>query len=197
MTVVDQLTDYLQAAGNYDLPAEVVRKAKHHILDTVAAMISVASLRPGRLAIRYGRSQRGRREASVMASDLMLPASTAASVNGILAHADETDDTHWRSRTHPGCAIVPAAWAIAEKENTAGRTLINAVVAGYDVGCRLTLALEPQQTGLHSTHSIGGTFGAAAAASVLAGLNAQQMGWALSYAAQQASGVRSWVADGE
>jgi 2-methylcitrate dehydratase PrpD len=197
MKVVEQLSDYLQAAGNSDLPAEVVRKAKHHSLDTVAAMISGASLRPGRLAIRYGRSQRGRREASVMASDLMLPASTAALVNGILAHADETDDTHWRSRTHPGCAIVPAACAVAEKENTAGRTLINAVVAGYDVGCRLTLALGPQQTGLHSTHSIGGTFGAAAAASVLAGLNAQQMGWALSYAAQQASGVRSWVADGE
>jgi 2-methylcitrate dehydratase PrpD len=197
MTVIGRVSEYLEAARTAELPPEVVKKAKHHILDTIAAMISGASLRPGRLAVKYGRSQGGRREATVMGSGLMLPVSTAALVNGILAHADETDDTHWASRTHPGCAIIPAALAAAEKENTNGRSLINAVVAGYDIGCRVTLALGPQHTGWHSTHSIGGTFGAAAAASVLAGLEAQKIRWALSYAAQQASGVRSWVADGE
>jgi 2-methylcitrate dehydratase PrpD len=197
MKVVHQLSEHLQAARSAELPAEVVRKAKQHILDTLAAMVSGATLRPGRLALKYGRSRRGRREATVIGSDLMLPANTAALVNGIFAHADETDDTHWRSRTHPGCAIIPAAFAAAEKEKTDGRSLIHAVVAGYDVGCRVTVALGPQQTGWHSTHSIGGTFGAAAAASILAGLNAQKICWALSYAAQQASGVRSWVADSE
>jgi 2-methylcitrate dehydratase PrpD len=195
MPVIDQLSQYLEASRTALLPPEVTAKAKHHILDTLAAMVSGATLKPGRLAIKYGRSQRGKREATVIGSNLMLPASTAAFINGILAHADETDDTHWRSRTHPGCAIIPAALAIAEKENTEGRTLINAVVAGYDTGCRLTLALGVQQTGWHSTHSIGGTFGGAVAASVLAGLDGQEIRWALSYAAQQASGVRSWVAD--
>ena len=197
MSVIDELSRYIAAAREKPLPAEVAAKAKQHILDTIAAMASGARLRPGRLAIKYARTQRGKRESAVIGSNLMLPAITAALVNGILAHADETDDTHWRSRTHPGCAIIPAALAIGERENKDGRTLINAVVAGYDVGCRLTLALGVRQTGWHSTHSIGGTFGAVAAACVLAGLDAQEIRWALSYAAQQASGVRSWVADSE
>ena len=197
MGVIDQLSEYVAAASGRNLPPEVAAKAKHHILDTIGAMVSGSKLKPGRLAIKHARTQRGKREAAVIGSNLMLPAITAALVNGILAHADETDDTHWRSRTHPGCAIIPAALAIGERENKDGRTLINAVVAGYDVGCRLTLALGVRQTGWHSTHSIGGTFGAVAAASVLAGLDAQEIRWALSYAAQQASGVRSWVADSE
>lgn len=197
MGVIDQLSEYVAAASGRNLPPEVAGKAKHHILDTIGAMVSGSKLRPGRLAIKYARTQRGKREAAVIGSNLTLPAITAALVNGILAHADETDDTHWRSRTHPGCAIIPAALAIGERENKDGRTLINAVVAGYDVGCRLTLALGVRQTGWHSTHSIGGTFGAVAAACVLAGLDAQEIRWALSYAAQQASGVRSWVADSE
>ncbi|MEK6601906.1 MAG: MmgE/PrpD family protein [Candidatus Binatota bacterium] len=195
--ITQQLSEYVAAASGRNLPPEVAAKAKHHILDTIGAMVSGSKLKPGRLAIKYARTQRGKREAAVIGSNLMLPAITAALVNGILAHADETDDTHWRSRTHPGCAIIPAALAIGERENKDGRTLINAVVAGYDVGCRLTLALGVRQTGWHSTHSIGGTFGAVAAACVLAGLDAQEIRWALSYAAQQASGVRSWVADSE
>lgn len=197
MSVIDSLSRYLAAVLTVEPPAKVANKAKLHILDTLAAMISGSMLKPGRLALRFARSQRGKRESTVVGSSLRVPATTAGLVNGIFAHADETDDTHWGSRTHPGCAIIPAALAVAEKENRRGRELVNAVVAGYDVGCRVTRALGTKQTGWHSTHSIGGTFGAAAAASVLAGLNAQQIRWALAYAAQQASGVRAWVADSE
>lgn len=198
MAMIDQLSQYLVRARTEELPQEIARKGKHHILDTLAAMVSALRLRPGRLALRYARSQRGVRESTVVGSgNFMAPAATAALVNGILAHADETDDTHWSSRTHPGCAIIPAALSMAEKENSDGRTLLHAVVAGYDVGCRLTRSLGVENTGWHSTHSIGGTFGAAVAASTLAGLSAQQIRWALSYAAQQASGVRSWVADSD
>ena len=123
MKAIDQLSEYLEAARGAELPPDVARKGKQHILDTLAAMVSGAKLRPGRLVLKYARSQRGRREATVIASDLMLPAVTAALVNGIFAHADESDDTHWRSRTHPGCAIIPAAFAMGEKENREGRAL--------------------------------------------------------------------------
>ncbi len=141
MAVIDQLSEYLVKARTAELPAEVARKGKHHILDTLAAMVSGLGLRPGRLALRYARSQRGVRESTVVGGGkIMAPAATAALVNGILAHADETDDTHWSSRTHPGCAIIPAALSMAEKENSDGRTLLNAVVAGYDIGCRITRA---------------------------------------------------------
>ncbi|MFQ5852989.1 MAG: MmgE/PrpD family protein, partial [Candidatus Binatia bacterium] len=197
MGAIHQLSQHIVTMRATELPLEVARKGKDHILDTLAAMVSGLMLKPGRLALQYARRQRGARESTVAGASLMTPAATAALVNGILAHADETDDTHWPSRTHPGCAIVPAALAMAERENSDGRRLLHSVVAGYDVGCRLTRALGVKHTHWHSTHSIGGTFGAAAAACTLAGLNVQQIPWALSYAAQQASGVRSWVTDSE
>jgi len=197
MAVVEQLSQYLAGARTAELPPEVIRKAKHHILDTIAAMVSGSKLKPGRLAIKYVRTQRGKRESTVVGSLLMAPASLAALANGMLAHADETDDTHFESRTHPGCAIIPATLAMAEKENSDGKALLHSVVTGYDVSCRISRALGLGNLGFHSTYSLAGTFGAAAAASSLAGFNPREIRWALSYAAQQASGVLSWVRDSD
>lgn len=195
--ILDQLAEYMIAARAAQLPAEVSEKAKHHILDTLAAMISGSRLKPGRLAIQFVRSQRGKKECSVVATPIVTTAIMAAFTNGIFAHADETDDSNQYARIHPGCAIVPAAWAVAERGKNSGRALINAVVLGYDVGCRITQALGIRLLGSHSSHSIGGTFGAAAAAASLLPLDARQISYLFSYAAQQASGVRSWVADDE
>ncbi len=197
MSVIDELSRYIAAAGDKPLPAEVAAKAKQHILDAIAAMASGSKLKPGRLAIQYGRSQRGKRESTVTGSNLSLPAALAALVNGMLAHADETDDTHFASRTHPGCAIIPAALAMAEKENSDGKAFLDSVVIGYDVSCRVSRALGLGRLSPHSTYSLCGTFGAAAAASSLAQFKPRQVSWALSYAAQQASGVVSWVRDSD
>lgn len=196
MPVIETLSPYIAAAAEAELPAEVVDKTKQHILDTIAAMVSGSKLKPGRLAIRYARAQRGGREAAVVGSGLKVSAVNAAMANGILAHADESDDTHWGARMHPGCAIVPAALAMAEREARDGKALIRAVALGYDIGCRLVLALGGgRQIGWHSSYGLGGTFGAAAAASALARLDARQTVWSLSFAAQQASGVLSWMTD--
>src|SRR3989338_2604109 len=195
--VTQRLSEYIAASSSRELPPEVAAKASHHILDTIAAMVSGSKLRPGLLAIKYARSQRGRRESTVVGGNLLVPASVAALANGMHAHADETDDTHFASRTHPGCAIIPAALAMAEKESSSGKALLHSVVVGYDVSCRVSRALGLAHLGFHSTYSLCGTFGAAAAASSLAGLNTSQLSWALSYAAQQASGVLSWVRDGD
>ncbi|HXG51165.1 MAG TPA: MmgE/PrpD family protein [candidate division Zixibacteria bacterium] len=193
--IAEQLSEYIAACPQSELPPGVLLKAKQHVLDALAAMASGSRLEPGRLAIRYARGRGGNPECSVAAGGLKVPAELAALANGMLAHADETDDTHWESKTHPGCAIVPAALALAEKEGRTGLDLLRAVVAGYDVACRLTRALGKEHWGLHSTYSIGGTFGAAAAACCLCGFDARRIRWALSYAAQQASGVLSWVRD--
>jgi 2-methylcitrate dehydratase PrpD len=193
--VIDELSEFIASGSERKLPPEVSVKAKQHILDTIAAMVSGSKLKPGRLAIKHARSQRGKREATVAGTNLMVPAALAALANGMLAHADETDDTHFESRTHPGCAIIPAALAAAEKGNQSGRAFLDAVVIGYDVGCRLTRALGRASWGSHSTYSLGGTFGAAAAASHLFRFDSRQTRSALSYAAQQASGVLSWVRD--
>jgi 2-methylcitrate dehydratase PrpD len=123
----------------------------------------------------------------------------AALANGMLAHADETDDSHAPSLTHPGCGIVPAALAMAERERRNGTALLRAVALGYDVGCRLTQSLNANQfrEDGHSTHSFGPMFGAAAAAGALAGLREPQVRYLLSFTAQQASGISCWMRDGE
>jgi 2-methylcitrate dehydratase PrpD len=117
----------------------------------------------------------------------------------MLAHADETDDSHSRSQTHPGCGVVAASLAMAERERASGPSLLRAVALGYDVCCRLTQslnAIEFRAAG-HSTHSFGPTFGAAAAAGALARLDARRVRYLLSYAAQQASGISCWMRDEE
>jgi len=197
--LMSELSDYIARAPRNALPAAVVEKTKHHILDTLAAMVSGSRLLPGRKAISFVKSLGGAKEACVVGSRLVTNAVNAALANGMCAHADETDDSHAASLTHPGCGVVPAALAMGERERRGGTALLRAVALGYDVGCRLTLSLDPyrfREAG-HSTHSFGPTFGAAAACAALAGLKAPRVRHALSYAAQQVSGISCWMRDPE
>lgn len=197
--VMARLSAYMAQALRKPLPAPVVEKTKHHLLDTIAAMVSGSRLLPGRKAISFIKTLGGTREACVIGSGILTSAVNAALANGMSAHADETDDSHAASLTHPGCGVVPAALAMAEREARNGQALLRAVALGYDVGCRLTQSLDPyrfREDG-HSTHSFGPTFGAAAAAGALAGLKQAQVRYLLSYAAQQASGISCWMRDPE
>ena len=196
---MSQLSAYIASALRRPLPPAVIEKTKHHILDTIAAMISGSRLAPGMRAIGYVKTLGGVKEACVIGSNIITTAVNAALANGMLAHADETDDSHAPSLTHPGCGIVPAALAMAERERRNGAALLRAVALGYDVGCRLTQSLDAYQfrEDGHSTHSFGPMFGAAAAAGALAGLRERQVRHLLSFTAQQASGVSCWMRDGE
>jgi 2-methylcitrate dehydratase PrpD len=196
--VMTALSTYMAAAGQRALPSDVVEKTKHHILDTFAAMISGSELPPGRAAIAFARASGGDATGTVVGSMALCGPMEAAFVNGMLAHSDETDDSHSGSQSHPGSAVVPAALAVAEKFGGDGAGFVRAVALGYDVGPRVTMALGGVtfRTESHrSTHSIAGTFGASAAAGCVARLNAQQMRWLLDYAAQQASGFAAWERD--
>jgi len=196
---MSQLSAYIASALRRPLPPAVIEKTKHHILDTLAAMISGSRLAPGMRAIGYVKTLGGVKEACVIGSNIITTAVNAALANGMLAHADETDDSHAPSLTHPGCGIVPAALAMAERERRNGAALLRAVALGYDVGCRLTQSLDAYQfrEDGHSTHSFGPMFGAAAAAGALAHLRERQVRHLLSFTAQQASGVSCWMRDGE
>jgi 2-methylcitrate dehydratase PrpD len=195
--VMRRLSAYVSQAGKQELPAAVTEKTKHHILDTIAAMVSGSRLLPGRKGIAFVKTLGGTKEACVIGSRMLTTASNAALANGMSAHADETDDSHAPSLTHPGCGIVPAALAVAERQQQTGAALLRAVALGYDVGCRLTQSLnayEFREDG-HSTHSFGPMFGAAAAAGALFQLKDSQVRHLLSYTAQQASGISCWMRD--
>ena len=96
--VMATLSSYMAAAKDRGLPPEVVEKAKHHILDTVAAMVSGSGLPPGRAALTLARAQAGRPVATVVGSNVVTGPMDAALVNGVLAHSDETDDSHGPSQ---------------------------------------------------------------------------------------------------
>jgi 2-methylcitrate dehydratase PrpD len=192
-----RLSAYIASAFGRELPPDVMEKARQHILDTMAAMISGSRLHPGRQAIAYVGKLGGAKCSSVVGTRLLTSPVLAALANGMLAHADETDDSHAPSRTHPGCAVIPAALAVAEARHASGEDLLKAVVLGYDVAARMNYALGPDAfaSAARSTHSFGGTFGAGAAAGALLELDAVGARHLLSYCAQQASGVSSNVRD--
>ena len=198
--VTDVLADYMSAAGARPLPPIVAENAKYHLLDTLASMISGSELLPGQSAQRYIRAHGGKGGATIAGTSLTAGPADAALANGIMAHADETDDSHNASRSHPGCAVVPAALAVGEELGIDGARFLRAVTLGYDIGPRVVMAMGgadwSYETSL-ATHSIAGTFGAAAAAGSAAGLSAQQMRWLLDYAGQQASGIAAWQRDTE
>ena len=197
--ITGRLARYMAKAREQSLAPDVARETRHRILDTLAAMVSGARLKPGEMAIRYARSQGGVAEATVVASDIKTSAVNAALVNGMFAHADETDDFEPVTKAHPGSAIVPAALAMAEREGRSGSEVLAAVALGYDVCCRFLLALGPDlvRASHRSAEGTSSTFGAVAAAASLAKLDETGMRYALSYAAQQASGIWSWVRDTE
>ena len=193
-----RLSSYMAEARNRVLPDDVVEVAKHHILDTFAAMVSGSQLVPGQAALKFARSYGGEKVATVICSNVLCGAMEAALVNGVLGHSDETDDAHAPTLAHPGVAVVPAALAVGEQFGIGGTEFLRAIVLGYDVGTRfvLTMGGPAVQTEEHrSSHSIVGIFGAAAAAASAAGLDEQQIRWVLDYTAQQSSGIAAWQRD--
>lgn len=190
---------YIAGAAKKPLPAAVVEKTKHHLLDSIASMVSGSRLLPGKHALRYIKLQGGTPEALIPGSKIVTTVVNAALAGGMLAHADETDDSHAPSLTHPGCGIVPAALAMAEKQRSSGTALLRAVALGYDIGTRASLAMGAYALGAagRDSHAMGTMFGAAAAAGSLAGLNADEVRYLISYTTQQLSGQSNYARDTE
>lgn len=191
------LGKYIACTADRPLPADVAEKAKCHLVDTIAAIISGQVLPAGRAGACFAAARGGSAEATLLATGKRISAIWAAFGNAMAAHADETDDSHLEGRFHPGCGVVPTALAAAEANGRNGAELLRAIVAGYDIGARAVMALnlDPNRRARFSTHSIGANFGAAAAAAALWGLTPRQCQWTLSYAVQQCSGVPSWRRD--
>ena len=173
-------------------------KAKNHVLDTIAAMVSGTTIKPGIFAIRYIGQQGGNPEAQVVGSGIVTSAINAALANGMLA-TPTRPTTQWLGRDSSRLRRIPAALAMAERENASGEAFVRAVILGYDIGSRTTKALgrDAMRARNHLPFSIGGTLGATAAAGSLARLSEEQFRPLLSCGAQQASGVMTYARDTE
>ena len=197
------LSTYIAQAGNNPLPDEITEATKHHVLDTLAAMVSGVHLVPGERAIAYVKTLGGTREAAIPGTRILTNVVNAALTGGMLAQAGETDDTHPLAGTHLGACVVPAALAMAEREHAGGTAFLRAVALGYDVGMRAALSVGGSDFSLAGHNpatvknrgSFGGIFGAASACASLARFNVDQIRYVLSYTGQQASGLSNFAQD--
>ena len=132
--VMETLSAYMSEAARRPLPEEVIEKTKQHILDTPRRNDFRFRAASGRTALQFARAYGGKEVATVVASNFLCGPIEAALTNGVLAHADETDDSHSPSQSHPGCAVVPAALAAGERFEISGTHFLRAVALGYDIG---------------------------------------------------------------
>jgi len=153
-----------------------VGAARHASAD--AALAALRELQPAPQAQVLGRRER-------------IDMAGAALVNGITSHTFDFDDTHLKTIIHPAGPVASAALALAEHMNASGRALIDALVLGIDVACRVGNAIYPEHydRGWHITGSTG-MLGAAAACARLLGLDEQHTAMALGIAASQPIGLR-------
>ena len=130
-------------------------------------------------------------QASILGRTEKVDMASAALVNGITSHTFDFDDTHLKTIIHPAGPVVSAALALAEHTRKRGRDLVDAIVIGVDVECRVGNALYPDHydRGWHITGSTG-MLGAAAACARLLGLDQQKAAMALGIAASQPVGLR-------
>jgi 2-methylcitrate dehydratase PrpD len=183
-----------------DVPADVVELGKKSILDGLGLALSGSVAETGRLSRAYLNSLGlSHGDATVLGSSMKAPVRFAAFVNGIGIHADDYDDTQlavakdrvYGLLTHPTAPALPVALAIGEARALSGQDLLLAYHIGVEVECKIAEAIAPRHydQGFHSTGTCG-TFGAAATAAKLRGLDLTRTLRALGIAGGEAAGLR-------
>ena len=179
------------------LSTSAIYAFKRALLDFVTCAISGSAMPVSRALLAYYEDNDATRTATVIGSHARLSVPNAALVNGANTHGLDFDDGHTHGSAHPAGAIFPAVLAAAEQQDVEAKSVIAAVVAGYDVMLRIAAAMHPAtaRRGFHNT-ALAGVFGAAAAASSLLRLDAGQTGHALGLAGSFAGGTREYLDEG-
>jgi 2-methylcitrate dehydratase PrpD len=189
------LAAFAAATTFSDLPAQVVADAKLAILDWFGSMLAGSLEPPARMARDVVRLLGVADDAALFPAG-RSSAAGAAFGNGVASHILEFDDVHKGSTMHAAAPILPAAFAVAEREHADGRALLRAAVLGYEAGLRVGEAVNPSHYEFWHPTGTGATFGAAVAAGTLLHLDATRMRDALGSAGTQAAGLWEFNADG-
>jgi 2-methylcitrate dehydratase PrpD len=199
-SITTEAARFVAGLRHDDIPEAVRKRARMVILDHVGI-----ALRARHEATLVPAMERGLRtlglasgETSVIGDRQGYTPAAAALFNGNLGHALDFDDTHAPGSIHSGAPIIPAALAAAQMSAADGAAVVAGVVAGFEVQIRLSLALVPSEhyrRGFHPTATCG-VFGAAAAASVVLGLDAEQVASAFGLCGSQAAGSMQFLVDG-
>jgi 2-methylcitrate dehydratase PrpD len=162
------LADFCYGLKLKDVPEEIVHKAKLCLLDYVANIYGSLELDAVKSVVSYMRSLGCDGPASALGCGFKTSIPGAAFINGTTAEAIEAQDGLRFGGNHPVCAVMPAAFALGETNNSSGTLLLEAIIAGYEAANRAAASMHPYHTlsGFLPTGTCG-TFGAAAAAAKL------------------------------
>jgi len=194
-----QLAEYAAALRYDDIPADVIERAKHAIVDTIASIVFGARLPWSRKVVAFAeRNGAGGNSRILAPGGPLVHAPAAALANGTLAHAFEMDNLTWPSTgVHPGATLLASTLAVAQQRGIGGRALVAAFVAGAEVMIRIGRATKHSNEirGFHAPGTTG-PFGAAVACGHLIGFDAISMRDALGVAGSLACGLLEFARSG-
>ncbi len=192
-----QLIDFVSALQTAAMPQRTFDNARRCLLDAIGCGLFGASQPWSNIMSAQLFAERSQGISTVFGHATPLAAPAAALCNGTAIHGFELDDLLPAAIIHPGTVIVPAVLATAEAADTSGEQLLRAIIIGYEVTARISLAMgtDASHHGFHKT-SVVGPVASAIAASCVLNLNAAQITCAAGIAASMASGIKSYVASG-
>ncbi len=195
---------YSQAIGRFvselklaQVPQEVREKAKLVFLDSMGIALASSTMDFGRMVLNVARQLGGAAESCVIGSSIKVAAANAVLANGTLAHGLDYDDTLEEAIVHTGCCAATTALAVGEAVGSSGLAVLEAAIAGTEVMCKVGLVAPGKfhARGFHPT-ALCSTFGAAAAAGKLYGLQGTEWSDAFGLCGSQSSGIIEYLADG-
>jgi 2-methylcitrate dehydratase PrpD len=157
-------------------------------LDAVANSLAGRNSAPGRILLSWAGDNAG--------SNTTPDAGRMAFLLGALCHILETDDLHRESVVHPGCVVVPAAWALAAKHRCGGKEFLTAILHGFEAATRVGMAVGPAHYRIWHNTATCGPFGSAMAAASLLSLDDDAAVHALGNAGSQSSGLWQFLETG-
>ncbi|WP_449278378.1 MmgE/PrpD family protein [Leucobacter sp. GX24907] len=197
--ISEQLAAHI--VGLHELDPDLVRLIDTFVFDYLGVTVNGTdrpSAEAARRASTLAESPDDLRASRIHGLDQWGILEEAALVNGITAHGPELDDTHEQASLHPAVVVMPVVFAYSDAHQVTSRTAYRAIAVGYDVMTAVgTLlgAAESYRRGFHPT-AVCGTVGAAAAASVIMGLDHDQAKNAVSLAANMSAGSLEFLSDG-
>jgi 2-methylcitrate dehydratase PrpD len=193
-----RLVDQVREISIGDLDEKVIEKTKLALLDAIGCASYGSNTTWSKAVVDYVRDLSSKPQSTVILNNLKADPSNAALANGTMIHSYELDDVFMEGKMHPGAAVIPAVFSLAESTNADGKSLIESIVWGYEAMGRIGLGLGANAAKSRGWHITGvcGTFGAAAAASRLLDLSREEMASAFGLAGTQSSGLFAFLADG-
>jgi len=188
-SVTESISKYCSQLNIDKIPAEVIEKAKICLLDYFGYVLFAEGEEPANILVKTIENFGGNKESTIIGYPKKGSAPWVALVNGAMGHMAELDDTHRRTSSHPGDSVIAAIIAVAEKIDSNGRNILEAMITGYEGGLRIGESVMPSHyhKGWHPGGTIN-TFGASIAVGKLYDFTAEQMQHCIGTAGAQVSG---------